>query len=62
MELGIGLGNALHDLAGLLNGGLRHGHRLEAALQGRILLDILAVLIEGGGTDNLNFPSGQGRL
>ena len=59
MELGIGFGNALQDLGGLLNGGLRHGHRLEAALQGRVFFNILPVLIEGGGTDDLDFPPGQ---
>src|SRR5699024_6775553 len=62
VELGIALGNALENLAGLLNGRLRHGHRLETTLQGSILFDILAVFVEGGGTDYLNLPPGEGRL
>ena len=59
MELGIGLGDTLQNLTGLLDGGLRHGNRLEPALQSGVLLDILAVLIKGGRAYDLNFSPGQ---
>ena len=36
--------------------------RLEPALQGAVLLDVLAVLVEGGGADALDLAAGQGRL
>jgi hypothetical protein len=36
--------------------------RLEAALQGAVLLDVLAVLVERGGADALDLAAGQGRL
>ena len=39
-----------------------HSHRLESALQGRILLNILAVFRNGGGTNQLDLSTGQGRL
>ena len=50
---------APEDGDGVLHGGLRHHHRLEAALQGGVLFDILAVLIEGGGTDAVQLAPGQ---
>ena len=37
-------------------------HFLEPASEGRILLDVLAVLVERGGPDALDFAAGQGRL
>ena len=37
-------------------------HRLEAALQGGVLLDVLAVLVEGGGADHAQLAPGQHRL
>ena len=37
-------------------------HLLEAAREGRVLLDVLAVLVERGGADALDFAAGQGRL
>ena len=37
-------------------------HRLEPAFQGSVLLDVLAVLIEGGGTDEVQLPAGEHRL
>ena len=55
MELGIGLGQSLHDLACFGNGRLCHGNRLEAALQGCILLDICPGFGNGCGADVLNF-------
>ena len=51
--------DALHDLHGFLNGGLRHRHRLEPAFQSGILLDVLPVLIEGGRADDLNLSPGK---
>ena len=37
-------------------------HRLETALQGGVLLDVLAVLVEGGGPDRSQLPARQHRL
>ena len=37
-------------------------HHLEAAVQGAVLLDVLAVLVERRGADALDFAAGQGRL
>ena len=62
MELLVGLGHALHDLDGLLDGGFVNRHGLEAALQGGVLLDVLAVLGEGGGADDLDLAPGEGGL
>ncbi|BAS06912.1 hypothetical protein AHiyo4_03340 [Arthrobacter sp. Hiyo4] len=50
---------ALEDLDRVRNGGLLDLDRLEAALQRSVLLDVLAVLIQGGGTDGLQFTAGQ---
>ena len=52
----------LEDLDGGFGGRLSHGHRLEAALQSGILLDVLAVLVEGGGAHHADLASGQGGL
>lgn len=45
------------------NGGshawLVHIHLLEAALQGRVLLNVLAVLIQSGGPNAAQLPSAQ---
>src|SRR5690606_16368346 len=49
----------LEDLDGLLGGGRIDGDALEAAGQGGVLLDVLAVLIEGGGADALDLAAGQ---
>ena len=38
---------------------LAHVDRLEAALQGGVLLDVLAVLVEGGGPDQAQLAAGQ---
>ena len=54
--------DAVHHSDGIGHTGFLHPHGLEAALQCLILLDVLAVLVEGGGTDDLNFPTGQSRL
>ena len=37
-------------------------HRLEAAFQGGVLLDVLAVLVERGGADAVQLAAGQHRL
>ena len=39
--------------------GLIHKHLLKAPLQRRVLFDVLAVLIEGGGTDAAQLTTGQ---
>ena len=44
---------------GILHRGFIHHHRLESSLQRRVLLYILAVLIEGGGADTVEFSPGQ---
>ena len=36
--------------------------RLEAPLQGRVLLDVLAVLVQRGRADAAQLAAGQGRL
>ena len=49
-----------------LNGGIQvrllNEDRLEPALQGGVLLDVLAVLVDGGRSYALEFPAGQRRL
>ena len=42
--------------------GLFHLHRLEAALEGGVLLEVLAVLVERGGADGLQLATGEHRL
>ena len=43
-------------------GRLLDPHGLEATLERRVLLDVLAVLVEGGGADGLQLAAGQHRL
>ncbi len=50
------------DGDGVLHRGLHHQDGLEAALQGRIFLDVLAVFIDGRGPHAPQGPAGQGRL
>ena len=45
---------------GVLHAGFGHIHRLEAALQRSIFLDVLAVFIQGGGADGAQLAAGQG--
>ena len=52
----------LEDEDGLGHGRLVDLDRLEAAFQSRVLLEVLAVLLEGGGTDGLELAPGQHRL
>ena len=47
---------------GLLLGRFAHGHRLEPALQSSVLFNILAVLVNGGGTDHLDLTTSQSGL
>ena len=42
--------------------GSLHLDRLEPALQGGVLLQVLAVLVQGGGADGLQLAAGQHRL
>ena len=54
--------DVVEDLGGLLNCGGFHHHLLETPLQGAVLLDVLAVFVQGGGSDALNLTAGQGWL
>ena len=54
--------HTLQDLDGVGDGGLFHLHRLEAALESGIFLEVLAVLVGGGGADGLQLATGQHRL
>src|SRR5262249_39274493 len=56
------LADPLEDLDGLLDGGLADNDLLKTALEGGILLDILAILVEGGGADTLQFAAREGGL
>ncbi len=47
---------------GRLDAWLGHQHGLEAPFQGRVLLDVLAVLVKGGRADGPKFPAGELRL
>jgi len=58
----VALAQAAQDRDGVLHRRLVHEHRLEAALQGRVLLDVLAVLVERGGADAVQFAAGEHRL
>src|SRR5690606_3536695 len=59
---GVALLQAAQDGDGVLDAGLAHEHLLEAALEGGVLLDVLAVLVESGGADAVQLAAGQGRL
>ena len=54
--------NAPQHLDGVLNGRLSHLHGLEAPLQRSILFNVLAVLVKGRSTNDLNFSAGKRRL
>ena len=47
---------------GVRDAGLAHQHRLEAPLQGRVLLDVLPVFIERRRTDDVELAPGQRRF
>ena len=50
---------ATEDGDGVFHRRLVHLDRLEAALEGRVLLDVLAILVEGGRADRVQFPARQ---
>ena len=58
----VALAQALENLHGLLDGGLLDLDRLEASLQRRVPLEVLAVLVERGGADGLQLAAGERRL
>ena len=58
----VALADAEQDLDGLLERGLLDHDRLEAALEGGVALDVLAVLVERGGADALQLAARQRRL
>ncbi len=62
MVLFVSLPDAEQDLVGLVDGRLVDHDRLEAALEGGVLLDVLAVLVQGRGPDALELAPGQRRL
>ena len=53
---------ALENLPGLLPCGFRHRHLTEPAVQSGVLLDVLAVFLQGSGADDLNLSAAQGGL
>ena len=55
----VAVAQALQDLDGVGHRGLLHLDGLEAALEGGVLLEVLAVLVEGGGADGLQLAAGQ---
>ena len=58
----VAVAQALEDLDGVRQRRLTHLDRLEAALERGVLLQVLAVLVERGGTDGLQLATGQHRL
>ena len=56
------LAQALQDQEGLLAVRRLDRDRLEAPLERRVLLDVLAVLVEGGGAHALDLAAGEGGL
>ena len=58
----VALFQTAQDGDGVLHRGLGHHDRLEAALQRGVLFDILAVLVEGGGTNAVQLTPGQHRF
>ena len=58
----VAVAQTLQDLDGQGHVGLLDLDRLEAALEGGVLLEVLAVLVDGGGTDGLQLAAGQHRL
>ena len=56
------LAQAAQDRNRVLDGRLAHQHRLEAALERGVLLDVLPVLVERGGADGVQLAACQHRL
>ena len=55
----VALADPHEDLDGLLEGGLLDHDRLEAPLERRVALDVLAVLVEGRRADALELAAGR---
>ena len=55
----VALLEAAQDGDGVLDGRLADEHLLEAALEGGVLLDVLAVLVERGGADHAQLARGR---
>ena len=49
----VAIAQALEDLDGVRQGRLLHLDGLESTLKRSVLLDVLAVLVQGGGTHDL---------
>ena len=58
----VAVAQALQDVDGQRHRWLLDLDRLETALEGGVLLEVLAVLVDGGGTDRLQLAPGQHRL
>ena len=58
----VALLQAPQDRDGVVDARLAHEHLLEAPLEGGVLLDVLAVLVEGGGADEAQLPTSEQRL
>src|SRR4051794_26845559 len=58
----VALAQPFEDLHRVLGRGLVDPDLGEASLQCRVALEVLAVLVEGGGADRLQLAAGQGRL
>ena len=58
----VAVAQALEDLDRLVDRGLADHDRLEAALERRVLLDVLAVLVERGRADGLQLAARERRL
>src|SRR5215210_3286270 len=58
----VALTDPLEDLDRLLEAWLLDHHRLEAALEGRVTLDVLPVLVERRGADALELAPREWRL
>ena len=56
------LAQAAQDADGVLDRGLGDEHRLEAPLERRVLLDVLAVLVQGRRPDGVQLAPGEQRL
>ena len=54
--------DAAQDRNGIRHVGLVYDHRLEAALQCLVFLNILLVLLERGGSNGVQFAAGQRRF
>ena len=62
MVLLVAVAQSAQDGDGVFDARLADKDRLEAALQGRIFFDVLAVFVQGGGADTVQLTSGQHRF